>query len=238
MRTAARPPDERAALGGHTGRRAAPPESPESAPPDAGVEGNRRLTSVTGVVLLVLLAVQGVTVLRVERLLSVHVFVGVLLVGPVLLKAASTTYRFVRYHRGHRAYRDSGPPHAVLRLIGPLVIASTLALLGSGIALIIAGPAHRQPFLRLHQASFLLWFALMTIHVLGHVAGALRSTRDEVRDSRHEPTGRLRLLRMAVIAAALVVGVGLAATLLPRAAQWKQDDGRAGGPVKLHHPAS
>jgi len=237
MRTAATPPEQRAALREDTRRPAEAPGSPESAPPDPGVEGNRRLTSVNGVLLLILLAVQGITVLRVQRLLSLHVFIGVLLVGPVLLKAASTTYRFVRYYRGDRAYRASGPPHPLLRLIGPVVIAATVALLASGIALILAGPAHRQPFLRLHQASFVIWFIVMTVHVLGHVRGALRHTADEARDSRHAPTGRLRLLRLAVIAAALVAGVGLAATLLPRAAQWKHDDGRLAGRVKLDQPA-
>ena len=53
---------------------------------DAGVEGNTRLTSATGLVLLVMLAVEGYTILDVRGLITVHVFVGVMLVGPVLLK--------------------------------------------------------------------------------------------------------------------------------------------------------
>jgi len=194
-------------------------ERPEPPRADSGVEANRRLTSVTGMVLLVLLAVQGYTVPQVRRLLTVHVFLGVVLVGPALLKTASTAYRFVRYYRGDRAYRDSGPPAPLLRLLGPFVIASTFVLLGSGIALIVAGPAHRQLFLRLHQASFVLWFGAMTVHVLGHLREAALTTWRELR-ARPGPTGRRRRLRIAAVAGALVVGVGLAGALVPRAAHW------------------
>ena len=53
---------------------------------------------------------RGATILRIRQLISVHVYVGVLLVGPVLLKCASTVYRFIRYYAGARAYRQKGPP--------------------------------------------------------------------------------------------------------------------------------
>jgi hypothetical protein len=197
--------------------------------PDPGVEANRRLSSVTGMVLLVLLAIQGYTVPQVHRLLSLHVFIGVVLVGPVLVKTASTLYRFVRYYRGDRAYRDSGPPAPLLRLIGPVVIVSTFTLLGSGIALIVAGPARRDLFLRLHQASFLVWFVTMTVHVLGHVREAARTTWREIRTRADEPTGGRRRLRVAVVVAALAVGIGLAGSLVPRAAHWTDDRFEAPG---------
>ena len=41
-------------------------------------------------VLLVLLAAEGVTILSVRRLLTLHFFVGMLLIGPVVLKVCST----------------------------------------------------------------------------------------------------------------------------------------------------
>jgi hypothetical protein len=175
-------------------------------------------------VLLVLLAIEGYTVLQVQRVLPLHVFIGLLLVGPVLLKTASTTYRFARYYRGDRAYRHSGPPRPLLRLVGPLVVVSTFSLLASGTALLVAGPAHRDPFLRLHQASFLVWFVTMTVHVLGHVREAARSTWREIRTGRNEPTGRQRRLRVALVIAALVTGIALAGSLVPRAALWARDD--------------
>ena len=97
---------------GDSGTRPLPPRTlngPETA--DEGVAANARLTSATAAVLLVLLAVEGATVLRVRSLLTVHVFVGMLLVPPVLVKMGSTAWRFVRYYRGSPAYRRKGLHH-------------------------------------------------------------------------------------------------------------------------------
>jgi hypothetical protein len=59
----------------------------------SGAAGNERLTAVTGMVLLALFAAEGVTILSVRRLLTLHFFFGMLLIGPVVLKACSTIYR-------------------------------------------------------------------------------------------------------------------------------------------------
>src|ERR1700761_9310388 len=59
-----------------------------------GATGNERLTAMTGAVLLILLLVEGFTILRLGRLLTLHFFLGMLLIGPVALKAGSVTYRF------------------------------------------------------------------------------------------------------------------------------------------------
>jgi hypothetical protein len=189
----------------------------------AGVEGNTRLTSVTGMLLLVLLAVEGVTVISVGPLISLHVFLGVLLVGPVLLKCATTVYRFGRYYRGARPYVEKGPPHLVLRMLGPLVIASSLAVLGTGIGLIFTGPDHREPLLTLHKASFVIWFAAMTIHVLGHVLEAGQGTWRELRD--RSTLARRRGWRAAAVAASLAAGLGLALALYPSAQPWTSNYG-------------
>src|SRR3954452_18018059 len=70
-----------------------------------GAEGNERLTVTTGAVLLVLLAAEGLTILSIGRLLTLHFFLGMLLLGPVALKAGSVTYRFFRYYTGSAPYR-------------------------------------------------------------------------------------------------------------------------------------
>ena len=132
-----------------------------------GAEGNERLTALTGAVLLVGFAVEGVTVLSVGRLLTLHVFIGMLLIGPVALKICSTCYRFARYYTGAAAYVRKGPPAPLLRLLGPFVILTSLAVLGTGIVLAIAGPGS-GPWLLLHKASFVLWFGVMTIHVAAY----------------------------------------------------------------------
>ncbi|MEO6701305.1 MAG: hypothetical protein ABI140_01715 [Jatrophihabitantaceae bacterium] len=181
---------------------------------DSGVEGNARLTAANGTLLIALLAVEGFTVLNVRGLITLHVFVGVLLIGPVLLKTASTMYRFTRYYLDKPEYVRRGPPHPVLRLIGPLVVLSSLAVLGTGVGLLAVQPGEGI-LLTLHKASFVVWFGLMSVHVLGHLREALVSTWHELT----EQSSRQRL-RLAGIVLALLVGVGAATILLPSAHQW------------------
>lgn len=142
--------------------------------PEEGVESNSRLTAGAGALLFVLLAAEGVTILRVGSLLSAHVFIGMLVVPPVILKMASTGWRFVRYYRGSPAYRRKGPPPFLLRLLGPLLVVLTVVLLASGIVLVVAPGAFHDRMLTLHKASFVLWFGAMTIHVLGHLVETAR----------------------------------------------------------------
>jgi hypothetical protein len=187
---------------------------------DSGVEGNTRLTSMTGMLLLVLLAVEGVTVLSVRQMITLHVYLGVLLIGPVVLKCASTMYRIARYYTGASAYVRKGPPHVVLRLLGPVVVASSVALLATGVALIYAGPDHRQPWITLHQASFVIWFGVMVIHVLGHVFAAGNDVLHEYRSPRTSDIARRRSLRIVAVALSLMAGIGLATALMPSAHSW------------------
>ena len=99
-----------------------------------GVEGNERLTGATAVLLLVLLAVEGMTLLFLRPLLSVHVFVGMLLIPPVPLKLGATGYRFMRYYQRRREYTVKGPPPPIMRfLVAPALVASTIGVLGTGV---------------------------------------------------------------------------------------------------------
>ena len=65
-----------------------------------GSHGNEQLTALVAALLLVLLAVEGATLLRINALLTVHAFVGMLLVPVVGLKLASTGWRMLRYYLG------------------------------------------------------------------------------------------------------------------------------------------
>ncbi|HUB76426.1 MAG TPA: hypothetical protein VL977_05180, partial [Solirubrobacteraceae bacterium] len=93
-----------------------------------GIEGNGLLTTATGALLLILLAALGVTVLAIGPLIDAHLFLGMLLLGPVALKLASVGYRFTRYYAGNARYRQAGPPQILLRLLAPAVVLSTLAI--------------------------------------------------------------------------------------------------------------
>ncbi|MHB2001691.1 MAG: hypothetical protein ACYCSI_16150, partial [Solirubrobacteraceae bacterium] len=135
-----------------------------------GTEGNRRLTAQTGAILLVLFAVLGVTILRIGQLISVHMFVGMLLLGPVALKLASTGYRFARYYTRSPSYKRAGAPAPLLRMLAPLVILTTVGVFATGIVLLLGGPAERPTFDPLHKLFFVAWLAVMAVHVLGHIA--------------------------------------------------------------------
>ena len=175
-----------------------------------GVEANARLTGSTAAVLLVLLVAEGITVLRVRALLTPHVFIGVLLIPPILLKIGSTGYRFVRYYSGSPAYRQKGAPPALLRLLGPFVVVLTAVLFASGVALLFVGPGLRQNLLLLHKASFVLWFGAMAIHVLSHLVDTARlAPRDFYWRTRKQVAGAG--LRQWTIVASLAVGLLFAA---------------------------
>ncbi len=163
--------------------------------------------------LLILLAAEGVTVLRVHSLLTPHVFIGMLLIPPVLLKIGSTGCRFVRYYRGSPAYRRKGPPPLLLRLLGPVVVVLTVIVFASGIALLVGPRSDRHILLFWHKASFILWFGAMTIHVLGHVVETARlAPRDWVRRTRHDVDHAGA--RQWVLAASLVIRLLLGALML------------------------
>ncbi len=187
---------------------------------DAGVEGNSRLTAVNGVILIVLLFVEGITILQIRGLITLHVFIGFMLVGPVALKCASTIYRFARYYSGRPAYVRRGPPAPALRLLGPLVILSSVLVLGTGIGLLAVRPGNAGLLLTAHQASFIIWIVLMTIHVLGHLREAGATSVRELRSSANDAAARRRAGRAVALATALVVGVGIAAVFTPTATAW------------------
>jgi len=167
----------------------------------------------------VLLAIEGVTVVQVRTLLTVHVFVGMLLVPPVLVKLASTTWRFAKYYGGSREYREKGPPPVALRLLGPFVILTTITLFASGILLLLGPVAWRGTMMSLHKASFVLWFGCMTVHVLGHITETARlSTRDWRRRASVAVAGsRWRRLAMTT---SLVGGLALGAVTVPYVGPW------------------
>lgn len=185
-----------------------------------GVAGNSRLTGGAAAMLLVLLAVEGATIPLIGRLLGPHIFIGMLLIPPVLLKLGSTGYRFARYYSGNPPYRRKGPPPLPMRLLAPGVVLTTLALFVTGVLLLIDGPGnHSLKFL--HKVSFILWVALMTIHVLGHLfevpALALPDWRSKGgREAALAGSG----LRLTLLAASLLAGLALALATIPSASPW------------------
>jgi hypothetical protein len=209
-----------------------------------GTDGNERLTTATGIVLLILLAVIGVTLLRMHSLLWVHLFVDMLLLGPIALKLASTGYRFVRYYTGEPRYRRKGPPPAPLRMIAPIVVLATIAVFLSGVLLLLIGPSSRGALMPLHKISFIVWVVFTSLHVLGHlpevgaalgfgaettskidVLTAVGASQDDELSTWHSP-GAIgaaragRAGRALSLAGALTSGTLLAVAVIPQFGPW------------------
>ncbi len=175
-----------------------------------GPLGNERLTSSTGLVLLVLLAVETLTTIALRSFLPEHIFLGMLLLPPVALKLGTTGWRFARYYLRDEPYVRAGPPRMLLRLLAPLLVASTLALFGTGVAMIVVG--HRGGELRtLHTFSFIAWGVLMIVHVLAYLTRVLRDGVADWRRNAVEVVAGAGA-RQAVLTGALLAGlvVGLA----------------------------
>jgi len=176
-------------------------------------DGNERLTSSIGLVLLVLLAVETLTTLALRTYLNVHLFLGLLLLPPVTLKLASTGWRFARYYTGNESYVRAGPPRLLLRMLAPLVVASTLALFGTGVAMIVVG--HRGGQLRtLHTFSFVAWGVLIGVHVIAYLTRVLRDGTMDWRRNAVDVVAGVRS-RRAIVLGTLLAGVVLASATLP-----------------------
>ena len=190
-----------------------------NAPDRSAVVGNERMTALAGAVLLVLILVELVSAAYLRTLLSVHVFVGVLLAGPLVVKLGSTFSRFLRYYTKSPAFVRKGPPRLPLRVLAPLLIATTLVVIGSGIGLVVTGPAQAGPLLPLHGFSVLVWLPLIAIHVFAYIWRTPRLVADDwSKPSTERVPGRGR--RLGVNLGALLAGAVAAILLFPGATPW------------------
>jgi hypothetical protein len=213
-----------------------------------GAEGNERLTVVTGALLIVLLAAVGVTIVFIGRLLWWHLFLGLALIGPVVLKVASTGYRFMRYYTADPPYRHKGPPPPALRALGPVLVGLTAIVLMTGVVLLLIGPSSRGTLLLVHKVSFIGWVVVTAVHIVGHLPELVRVNRVS-RRTRAE-LGELRSLvpgfggaaeppvsgpipgsggRWLSVATAVALGLVLAAVLVPDFGAW------TGAQALVHH---
>ena len=195
-----------------------------------GTNGNEQLTAAAGVVLLILLPLLGLTILRIGQLIWEHLFLGLLLLGPVALKMASTGYRFARYYTRDPIYRHKGPPELILRLIAPIIVLATIVVFVTGVLLLLEGPSHRGTLLLLHKVSFIVWLVFTALHVLGHLprlGKSLRVARTNLDQRGISPGGAGRALALV---GALVGGLVLAVALIPHFSVWTSP-----GAIPHHH---
>jgi hypothetical protein len=182
-----------------------------------GTRGNELLTSATAVVLTALLMAEGVTILWLGGLLSEHMFIGLVLTPPIVLKLASTGYRFARYYTGAARYRAKGPPPLVPRALAPLLVATTLLIFASGVAMLLLGHTS-DLLLELHKVSFIVWSVCFGVHFLWHMPHVWNVLAAGRRARR--PAGAT--LRGLAVAASLATGTVLAVALLSLIESWQR----------------
>src|SRR5438105_4503650 len=186
----------------------------------SGIVGNERLTALAGAVLLVLILVELVSSASLHALMPIHIFVGVGLCGPLVVKLGSTGYRFLRYYTRSPTYVHRGPPRLLLRVLAPLLLVTTLVVIGSGIGLVVTGPAQAGPLLPMHNLSVLVWLSMIAIHVFAYIWRTPRL----VADDWSKPSGRGlvpgRGLRLGVNLGALLAGTVAAILLFPASTPW------------------
>lgn len=186
----------------------------------SSVVRNERLTGLVGGVLFVLIVIELVVTAKLHSLISLHIFLGVLLSGPLLLKLGSTGYKFFRFYSGSPVFTRKGPPHPLLRLLAPFLVLDTLAVFISGIGLAIHGPANDRLLFLAHAASVALWLPLVAVHVYAHirkVPGLV--ARDLSARPKHQVAGRSA--RLYGNLAALIVGFIGALVMIPISAPWR-----------------
>jgi hypothetical protein len=152
-------------------------------------------------------------------LVSAHMFIGMVLIPPVLLKLATTGYRFVRYYTGSRAYRALGPPLLPLRLLAPVLVATTIAVFVTGVLLLAMG--HKSDtLLEIHKVSFIVWGVMFAAHFLAYVPRVVSSLRADWGAARREAVPGAGL-RGILLAASVGGGAALALSLLSTMNAWR-----------------
>jgi hypothetical protein len=185
-----------------------------------GPEGNEELTTIAGAILIVLLAVLGITIIRIGQLLWLHLFLGLLLLGPIVVKMVSTAYRFVRYYTHDAVYRTKGPPEPIQRAIAPIVVASTIMVFVTGIVLLGVGVSGRGMLVEIHKVSFIVWVAFTALHVLLHLPALARWVRIPGRRPEGVGTPPGATGRWLMLGGGLAVGLIIAVALIPGFSSW------------------
>ncbi len=174
------------------------------------LDRNERLTAIAGAVLLILIVVELIITANLDEFISEHIFTGILLSGPLVVKLFSTGYRFTRYYTKSPEFIRKGPPNILLRLLAPFLVITTIVVIISGFGLVYF-PDHNLLF-KIHAASVAIWLPLLGVHIYAYlrkVPGLI--ARDWSKNLNDRVPGRVRRLGTNLVA--LIVG-GVAAVLL------------------------
>jgi hypothetical protein len=141
------------------------------------------------------------------------------LIPPVLLKLASTGWRFARYYSHNENYLLRGAPQIGMRLLAPLLVAATVVLFASGVAM---GIVHGQALTvarRLHGPASVVWIVLVGVHVLVYLKRALVSSLEDANPSSR-PTAPGASARIYALTTAVVAGIAIGVATVPAQHHW------------------
>jgi hypothetical protein len=183
-------------------------------------DGNERLTAAVGLVLVVLTVVELATlVFGLGQFLSLHVFIGFVLIPPVLLKLASTGWRFTRYYTRTEVYRSKGAPQLAMRMLAPLLVAATVVLFASGVAIGLLHGHALSIARQLHGPASVVWMILVGVHVLVYLKRALISSKEDITASTRASVPGANA-RLYLLAGAIVAGIVVGIATLPAHHRW------------------
>jgi hypothetical protein len=176
------------------------------------VDRNERMTAIAGAVLFVFIIVELFVTANLHALLTEHIFVGILLCGPLIVKMLSTGYRFIRYYAKTPVFVKKGPPNIILRLLAPFFVIITILVFVSGFGLVYTGD--KGLFIKIHAVSVTLWIPLLAVHIYAYIRKVkVLITSDWARKSKNRVQGRKGRLGMNI--AGLMTGAVAAIMLLP-----------------------
>ena len=114
--------------------------------------------------------------LNIGNLLTLHVFLGMLLLGPGQPEDRVHALAFHQVLHRLGGLRAEGPPAPLQRVTEQFVILTTVAVLGTGVMLVLEGPGNGS-WARLHHLSFFLWAVVVVIHLASYVPKLPRCCR-------------------------------------------------------------
>jgi hypothetical protein len=110
----------------------------------------------------------------------------------------------------------------LLRVLAPILVASTAMIFATGVWLLLLGH-HSDQVLMLHKVGFFVWSGVFGVHFLAHLPRVGRSLGAAWGSAaRRRPAARSRL-SATFVALSLGAGIALALALLSHITGWHSD---------------
>jgi hypothetical protein len=203
-------------------------EGPRGRRHSTPILGNLRLTAISGLLLLMLLALVYATGALFGDFRAAHFFVGFALIPPLALKLASTGWRFAGYYLGNAQYRAAGPPWPLPRGLAPPLVLATIVAVASGVVLWAQG-TQRGTWSTVHTDSIVILLVLTGIHLGIHLRRAVVAVRGE-------RAGQTYHWRWGVALFAATLGLALAIAMARIEPPWHgRSQEHAGSAANAHH---